>query len=78
MAYVKSNSNQFIEWSVKICKVFGLDANKVRSIDLHIGANEIVSISIKRFVTVDEMPELIELLGELELKEKVTGEADHG
>ena len=50
------------EIGIAICNTLKLDPFKVRSIDIHLQANNIAEITIKRFMESDELGPIIEIL----------------
>lgn len=54
----------------RICKALGLDTNGVRAVDIHIAYDSIVTISVTRFLYIDEFDALTEICKQYELVEK--------
>jgi len=58
----------------KVCKALGLGGHEVRTIDLHIGCNEIVTATVEIIVTRDQAEELETVLKEYRLEERIMEE----
>ena len=52
----------------QVCEALGLDASKVRTIDLHIQANEFVTATVMHYVTSEQMDSLLKVLSAYTLR----------
>jgi hypothetical protein len=55
----------------EICDALGLDSDMVKSIDIHIAADAIVTATIESYLNRDDIQELVLVLKKYELVEKV-------
>lgn len=51
----------------RICKVFGLDADVVHTLDLHIGPSEAPTVTLTLFPTPEQIDDLEHLIAEYQL-----------
>jgi len=54
----------------EICKALGIEGQRVRAIDIHIAAGQIVTVTVERLMNEDEGERLIPVLDRYELVEK--------
>lgn len=52
-----------------MCEALGLDANKVKSIDIHVGVNDVVIATIVEYPTTDKMELVTRTLEAIEWRE---------
>ena len=68
MAVANSYTNQIGE---RIQKVLGLGDLKVKNIDLHIHADDVISATVEYYPTTDQMDKLESLIKEFEFEAKI-------
>lgn len=57
-----------IQIGKQVCEALGLDASKVRSIDIHVKANELVTAQVEHYIDGDEAQKLVNVLSAYTLR----------